>query len=91
MGNGWTIPASANLPEPTRLDFPLPLIVRTLPQAANAAARRPDGSDRVAYGRYLTSIAGCTHCHTPMDEKLQPLPGRSLKCLAVLLAAWAQC
>lgn len=73
-----TIPSSNHVPEPTRLNFPLPLIVRTMPQAAGETTRRPLASDRVATGRYLTNMAGCTHCHTPMDEKMQPIEGRRL-------------
>lgn len=72
-----TIPASTRPVEPTTLDFPLPLIVRTLPARAQANTPRPDPADRVAYGRYLTRIAGCAHCHTPMNEKMAPLADRA--------------
>lgn len=72
-----TIPASSHVPDRTRLNFPLPLIVRTLPQAPVAPGQRPPVDDRVAYGQYLTRIAGCTHCHTPTDDAMQPLPGRT--------------
>lgn len=60
------------------LHFPLPLVVRTMPAAANRQAVRPDRADRVAYGRYLTSIAACADCHTPTDESHNPLPERRL-------------
>jgi mono/diheme cytochrome c family protein len=73
-----TIPASSHVPERTRLNFPLPLIVRTLPQEPAAATRRPPVEDRVAYGQYLTRMAGCTHCHTPMTDKMAPVEGRML-------------
>lgn len=73
-----TIPSSSYVPEHTRLNFPLPLILRTMPQAPDGTARRPPVADRVATGRYLTSIAGCTHCHTPMTDKMQPIEGRRL-------------
>jgi mono/diheme cytochrome c family protein len=36
---------------------------------------RPDMSDPVKRGRYLTTIAGCAGCHTPLNERLEPLPG----------------
>jgi mono/diheme cytochrome c family protein len=60
------------------LHFPLPLVVRTMPAAANKQATRPDPADRVAYGRYLTSIAGCADCHTPTDASHNPVLERRL-------------
>jgi mono/diheme cytochrome c family protein len=53
--------------------FPMNLIMRTIPTDP-AHAPRPSREDKLAYGRYLVSAAGCTHCHTPM-EKGEPLPG----------------
>ncbi len=70
-------PRSQQIPD-RRLQFPLPLLVRTMPTAANLRASRPDPSDRVAYGNYLTSIAGCAECHTPVDARKNPLPGKRL-------------
>jgi mono/diheme cytochrome c family protein len=58
------------------LDFPLNLIVRTIPREA-AFSPTPSSTDRVAYGGYLTSAAGCSDCHTPIDDRGQPLPGMS--------------
>lgn len=71
-----TIPASSHVPERTSLNFPLPIVVRTLPTPATATARKPAETDRVAHGEYLVRIAGCTHCHSPMDEKtMEPIAG----------------
>lgn len=56
------------------LDFPVNLIVRTIPRAA-AFTARPSPSDRVKYGEYLVTMASCGECHTPMDDRGQPLPG----------------
>lgn len=58
-----------------RLPFPLPLIVRTMPQPA-ALRPIPSRSDRAAYGEYLTNAAVCADCHTPTDDTGNPLPGR---------------
>ena len=52
-----------------RLQFPLPLIVRTMPARATAPATPPDPSDRVAYGGYLVEVAACAECHTPTDSQ----------------------
>ena len=57
------------------LSFPLNLVVRTLPRAG-APQVRPSPDDRVAYGRYLTRSALCADCHTPIDDRGTPLPGR---------------
>lgn len=57
-----------------KLNFPLNLIVRTIP-AANTFTKRPSPDDKVAYGRYMTKAALCTDCHTPIDDRGTPLPG----------------
>ncbi|HYE85473.1 MAG TPA: hypothetical protein VEA16_03915 [Vicinamibacterales bacterium] len=57
-----------------KLNFPLNLIVRTIP-AANTFGTRPSPADKVAYGRYMTRAALCSDCHTPIDERGTPLPG----------------
>lgn len=73
-----TIPSrSTQLPART-LNFPLPLVVRTMPTPSNRAARRPDPSERVAYGEYLTNIAGCADCHTPVDDRRAPIAAKRL-------------
>jgi mono/diheme cytochrome c family protein len=55
-------------------DFPLNFILRTLPKNYQAKAMPPK-SDWPAYGKYLTTAASCTECHTPV-EKGQPIPGK---------------
>jgi mono/diheme cytochrome c family protein len=70
-----TLPAVPAEPVPARhLDFPLPLIVRTIPAAPTYRAVPPP-TDRVAYGEYLVNAAVCSDCHTPMDDQGAPLPG----------------
>lgn len=56
-------PVPNQVPE-RELDFPLNLIVRTLPTAA-APVACPEPSDGVRYGEYLTTMASCGDCHTP--------------------------
>lgn len=50
--------------------YGLPLEARQamLPKGVPSATR-PDSSDSVAYGGYLTTIAACMDCHTQMGEK----------------------
>jgi len=51
----------------TKLDFPMNLIVRLIPQPSNLQPM-PDTTDTVAYGKYLTTMAFCSDCHTPFDK-----------------------
>lgn len=55
-------------------DFPMNLIINTIPTKAEGS-KRPDPADSVAYGKYLVTLASCGDCHTPVDDKGQPLPG----------------
>jgi mono/diheme cytochrome c family protein len=54
------------------LDFPMSLIVRTIP--SNPQPASIDSSDSIKYGEYLATIAGCLTCHT-QAEMGEPLPG----------------
>jgi mono/diheme cytochrome c family protein len=67
-------PAARDVP-PTQLKFPLNLIVRTIPSPAPPLREKaPDPSNRLEYGKYLTTIASCGDCHTKM-EKGAKVPG----------------
>ncbi|MBI1221864.1 MAG: c-type cytochrome [Bacteroidetes bacterium] len=46
-----------------QLDFPLNLVVRTMPQPAEHQSI-PDKNDKVAYGEYMINASGCYDCHT---------------------------
>lgn len=70
-----TLPPSSNEPPRSKLDFPLNLIVRTLPSPAPPMREKtPDPSNQVEYGKYLTTIGACIHCHTKMESGA-PVPG----------------
>ena len=62
------------VPERT-LRFPMNLITRTIP-APPAYGPRPPATDVAAHGAYLVNAALCEACHTPIDTRGQPLPGR---------------
>jgi len=68
-----TLKAIENTPPPSKFNFPLNLIVRTIP-APNTFGKRPSPDDTIAYGKYLTSAALCSDCHTPIDDRGTPLP-----------------
>jgi mono/diheme cytochrome c family protein len=57
-----------------QLDFPMNLIVKTIPLTSYTPAHPQDKSDSVAYGEYLTTIASCGECHTQLD-KGEPVKG----------------
>lgn len=40
-----------------------------------AAEMAEKGEEYIARGRYLVNAMACTHCHTPHDERGQPIPG----------------
>ncbi len=56
------------------LNFPLNLIVKTMPIETYKPINSADKTNPVEYGKYLTSIAGCAECHTQSEEGT-PLPG----------------
>ncbi|MFL5348757.1 MAG: c-type cytochrome [Hyalangium sp.] len=60
-----------------QLKFPLPIVVKFIPQPLTSPVSAPNKSDSVAYGRYLVTAAGCETCHTPVDGRHQPLPGKA--------------
>ena len=65
-----------------RLDFPVNLLVKFAPRPLTGPVTAPEPKDRLAYGKYIVTIAGCRICHTPNDEgQADPRHG-------VLRAAW---
>ena len=62
-----TLPAIPNDVPATVLDFPVSLIVNTMPARASFATR-PDSSDAIAYGGYLVKMASCVECHSKADK-----------------------
>ncbi|MFA6455739.1 MAG: cytochrome c [Bacteroidota bacterium] len=68
-------PIEGSYPD-AKFDFPMNLIVRTIPKDA-VPGTRPDPSDTLKYGQYLATIAACGDCHTKR-EKGEQLPGMFL-------------
>jgi cytochrome c2 len=62
-----TLTAIPNDVPDTRLDFPVSLIVNTMPGRADPAPK-PDTGDAVACGKYLVTMASCADCHSPVDK-----------------------
>ncbi len=59
-------PIDANYPK-AKLDFPLNILVHTMPQKATLG-KRPDPKDTIKYGGYLVQIAACEFCHSQDDK-----------------------
>lgn len=51
----------------SKADFPISILINTMPVKPNLQPR-PDKHDLIAYGRYLTTAAACTDCHTRMER-----------------------
>jgi mono/diheme cytochrome c family protein len=68
-----------NVPGKTKLPFPVSRLINTAPQPVNAPVPAPDGSNAVAYGKYLAGAVGdCNGCHTPRDNHGQAIPHMDL-------------
>lgn len=57
----------------SKLDFPLNVIVHTMPHKATLTTK-PDPHDTLKYGAYLVQAAACSECHS-QDKQGVPLPG----------------
>jgi mono/diheme cytochrome c family protein len=66
-------PKEKQIPE-TELNFPLNLLVKTMPLQSYTPAKEIDKSNPAEYGKYLVTLASCSECHT-QSEKGEPLPG----------------
>jgi hypothetical protein len=54
-------------PQASSSDFPMSLIINTLPTEA-AFTKKPPASDKLAYGEYLVNAAACYDCHTKQEK-----------------------
>lgn len=59
-------PVKNDVPE-SKPEFPFDFIINLLPQKASPQ-KRPDKSDWIAYGAYMTNAAGCVECHTDVKD-----------------------
>lgn len=62
-----SLPGQENTPPPSKADFPVSVILHTMPQPA-APVKRPAPSDALAYGQYVVNAAGCLECHTKHEK-----------------------
>ena len=59
-------------PPARKLKFPVNLIVRSMPRDISVSMT-PNLADTLAYGKYLTTLASCSDCHTKKNNKGQPM------------------
>lgn len=57
--------------------FPMNFIINTIPSDAELSDNNVDTSDPVSWGKYLTTTASCTDCHTPKEQGAD-IPGMTL-------------
>ncbi|HTM50922.1 MAG TPA: cytochrome c [Bryobacteraceae bacterium] len=62
-----SLPPVRNLLPRTELEFPVSLMIKTVPQPAGTVVA-PPRSDRFKYGEYLATLAYCADCHTPVEN-----------------------
>ncbi len=62
-----SLPPQDNVPPPSKAEFPVNIILHTIPEAATPT-KRPHPSDGLAYGAYLVNAAGCEVCHTRTEK-----------------------
>lgn len=62
-----SIPPIENAVPDSEHDFPMSFIVNTIPQKQELQTK-PDPSDKVAYGAYMTNASGCKECHTRVEN-----------------------
>lgn len=70
-----TLPPIKHAVPDKHLSFPLNFIVKFIPKPLDGPVAHPDTKDRLAYGKYLTTIGGCHECHTPHDDKNRLVEG----------------
>lgn len=57
-----------SLTPPRKINIPASMF-GPLPAATLESNTRPDPSDKVKYGEYMTNFAACAECHTPMGAQ----------------------
>ncbi|MDP4211320.1 MAG: cytochrome c [Bacteroidota bacterium] len=63
-----SIPAIEHSVPESKSDFPMNIILNTIPEKAVPGKIPADKSDTVAQGKYLFTIASCHDCHTPLEK-----------------------
>ncbi len=62
-----SIPSIENNVPDSEPDFPMNFIINTIPKKP-VHQTRPEKTDLLAYGAYMTNASGCAECHTKVDK-----------------------
>jgi len=84
------LPPVRNVVPKTEMIFPVKYLIRNVPQPVTDPVPAPDLSTPLKRGAYMTNIAVCTDCHTPMDEHGQRLAGLDWAGGYVLEGPWGR-
>ena len=71
-----TTTVAAGINAESDIDWPVSMFVNMAPQPVSEPVKAIDPSDTLAYGEYLTIIAGCKECHSPVDGTKTPIEGK---------------
>jgi cytochrome c553 len=58
-----SVPIVKRAHPPTKIAFPVNLFVKGVPKPVAGPVPQPDKTDRLKYGKYLSTLAGCQSCH----------------------------
>jgi hypothetical protein len=50
-------------PRPTRIDFPVSILIELEPKPMTEPVPEPSRADQLAWGKYMATISGCRECH----------------------------
>ena len=70
-----SVPAIRRELPATEVPFPPGPLINAVPKPVTGPVAAPDRANQVQYGEYLTKMAVCSECHTPMDAQGNRLPG----------------
>ena len=70
-----TLPPISKQQPKSNVPFPVNRFINAVPQPISEPVPEPDFSTPEKRGKYLVTLASCSDCHTPMDERGQYIPG----------------
>jgi hypothetical protein len=73
-----------------RLDFPVGWMIKFAPKPVEGPIATPQPKDGLAYGKYMVAMSGCVICHTPHDDKGQPIAGQEFSGGWEMLGPWGR-
>ena len=73
-----SLPAVNNPVPRADIDFPVKFFIKLAPKPLTEAVAEPKSGDRLEQGKYLARVSGCIACHSPVDQRHQPIPGQEL-------------